>query len=215
MAKCNKSGQVIQKLDQLGLKVVLRSGWFQSFPQLMVHKIRSHPLLENYKPLCTENMILQSGISRSNCADCLDRTNVAQYGISENKVFFVELELVLGKVALGFQLHAMGYVSDPLIPANGELCRAFEEMWDEHGDIGELCDEYILITYSFSCLAVCWFTTSPYDQDLQEDLRLAGMNSTIALFIPTLLFRTVEGMFSRRSADTIATLSMITTNRMR
>lgn len=29
----------------------------------------------------------------------------------------------------------MGYTSDPTLPANGELIRAFEDIWDEHGDI--------------------------------------------------------------------------------
>jgi hypothetical protein len=29
VAKCNKVGQVIPKLDQLGLKIVLKNGWFQ------------------------------------------------------------------------------------------------------------------------------------------------------------------------------------------
>jgi hypothetical protein len=83
VAKCNKIGQVIPKLDQLGLKAVLKNGWFQSFSQLNVHKILPHPLLENYQPLYSEDgsLILQSGVSRTNCVDCLDRTNVAQYGI--------------------------------------------------------------------------------------------------------------------------------------
>ncbi|KAI6183887.1 Polyphosphoinositide phosphatase [Aphelenchoides bicaudatus] len=123
VAKCNKVGQVLPKLDQLGLKAVLKTGFFQSFPQLNVHKIRPHPLLESYQPSYSEDgsLILQHGVSRTNCVDCLDRTNVAQYGI--------------GKVALGFQLHAMGYTSEPTIPANGELCRAIEELFDEHGDI--------------------------------------------------------------------------------
>jgi hypothetical protein len=88
----------------------------------MAHKILAHPLLENYKPQYSEDgsVILQNGIARTNCVDCLDRTNVAQYGI--------------GRIALGFQLYAMGYVGDPLIPTNSDLCRSFEEMYDEHGD---------------------------------------------------------------------------------
>ena len=84
MAKCNKSGQVISKLEQLGLKAILKTGWFQSFPRYQVHKICPHPLLEdNYEPVYSEDgsLILQTGISRTNCVDCLDRTNVAQYGI--------------------------------------------------------------------------------------------------------------------------------------
>ncbi|KAI6194548.1 Polyphosphoinositide phosphatase [Aphelenchoides besseyi] len=122
VAKCNKSGQVMQKLELLGLKALQSHGWFQSFPQLMVHKMRPHPLLENYKPVYNEDqtLILQSGVVRANCVDCLDRTNVAQYGIS--------------RIALGFQLYALGYVDDPFIPSNSELLRSFEDLYDEHGD---------------------------------------------------------------------------------
>ena len=38
----------------------------------------------------------QTGIVRTNCVDCLDRTNTAQF--------------VIAKVALGLQLHALGYI---------------------------------------------------------------------------------------------------------
>lgn len=45
VAKCNKEGQVLPKLDQLGLKAVLKSGWFQSFPQLVTKLMASPNLL--------------------------------------------------------------------------------------------------------------------------------------------------------------------------
>ncbi|CAD5215599.1 unnamed protein product [Bursaphelenchus xylophilus] len=122
VAKCNKTGLVLPRLEQLGLKSVLRTGWFQSFPELMGHKIRRHPLLNSFDPLCSEDgqLILQHGLARTNCVDCLDRTNVAQYGI--------------GRIALGFQLYGLGYVDEPWISVNGELCRAYEDLFDEHGD---------------------------------------------------------------------------------
>ncbi|CAD5211242.1 unnamed protein product [Bursaphelenchus okinawaensis] len=122
VAKCNKSGQVLPRLEQLGLKSVLRTGWFQSFPDLMGHSLRRHPLLDSFEPLYCENgkLMLQHGLARTNCVDCLDRTNVAQYGI--------------GRIALGFQLYGLGYIDEPWISVNGELCRAYEDMLDEHGD---------------------------------------------------------------------------------
>ena len=81
-----------------------------------------HWLLKDYKPLYSSDgsTILQSGISRTNCVDCLDRTNVAQFG--------------LGKAALGLQLYSMGYLDEPIIAQNTELCRIIEEIYDEHGD---------------------------------------------------------------------------------
>lgn len=37
-------------------------------------------------------------------------------------------------MALGFQLYSLGYVDDPQVPVQGELCRVFEDLFDEHGD---------------------------------------------------------------------------------
>ena len=44
---------------------------------------------------------LQNGVARTNCIDCLDRTNAAQF--------------VIGKSALGCQLHALGVIESPFI----------------------------------------------------------------------------------------------------
>lgn len=61
----------------------LTSGRFQSFPPLYCHKIRPNPLLSDFEPILSPDgrFILQNGIARTNCVDCLDRTNVAQFGI--------------------------------------------------------------------------------------------------------------------------------------
>uniref|UniRef100_A0A7E5A0L7 SAC domain-containing protein n=1 Tax=Panagrellus redivivus TaxID=6233 RepID=A0A7E5A0L7_PANRE len=122
VARCNKSGLVLPRLEFIGQKLILRQGWFQSFAPLRCRELDPHPLLESWKPRFSSDgtMLLQSGISRTNCVDCLDRTNVAQFG--------------LGKVALGFQLHAMGYLPEPFVSTNSELCRAYEDLFDEHGD---------------------------------------------------------------------------------
>lgn len=122
VARCNKEGQVLPRLEQIGLKLSLKQGWFQSFKPLKVRLLLKHPILENFIPIYSENgeMLLQSGISRTNCVDCLDRTNVAQFG--------------LAKAALGFQLYAMGCTSEPMISLGSELCRVFEDLFDEHGD---------------------------------------------------------------------------------
>ena len=46
-------------------------------------------------------MKIQNGVARTNCIDCLDRTNAAQF--------------VIGKRALGHQLHALGVINDTSI----------------------------------------------------------------------------------------------------
>ncbi|KAJ1425150.1 SAC domain [Sesbania bispinosa] len=60
------------------------------------------------------------GLLRTNCIDCLDRTNVAQYAY--------------GLVALGHQLHALGIIDHPRIdlddPVADDLMGLYERMGD-------------------------------------------------------------------------------------
>ncbi|XVE97833.1 hypothetical protein REPUB_Repub03eG0052700 [Reevesia pubescens] len=62
----------------------------------------------------------QRGVLRTNCIDCLDRTNVAQYAY--------------GLAALGHQLHALGIKDTPKVDLNDpladELMRFYERMGD-------------------------------------------------------------------------------------
>lgn len=67
----------------------------------------------NGKPPKAE-MRVQNGISRTNCIDCLDRTNAAQS--------------VIGKVALGYQLHALGVISDPQMAYDTDVINLFTHM---------------------------------------------------------------------------------------
>ncbi|XP_058781494.1 phosphoinositide phosphatase SAC2-like [Vicia villosa] len=63
---------------------------------------------------------LQSGVLRTNCIDCLDRTNIAQFAY--------------GLVALGRQLQVLGFIKDPHIdldkPLAKEVMKAYESMGD-------------------------------------------------------------------------------------
>ena len=64
--------------------------------------------------------MFQKGVLRTNCIDCLDRTNVAQYAY--------------GLVALGSQLFALGLIESPKInldePLADELMKLYETMGD-------------------------------------------------------------------------------------
>ena len=62
----------------------------------------------------------QTGIVRTNCVDCLDRTNTAQF--------------VIAKVALGLQLYALGYLQDPHLEYDCDCSRMLEAMFEDHGD---------------------------------------------------------------------------------
>lgn len=57
---------------------------------------------------------MQNGIARTNCIDCLDRTNAAQF--------------VIGKRALGHQLHALGIISGTSIDYDTDAVDLFTHM---------------------------------------------------------------------------------------
>ncbi|XP_074268269.1 phosphoinositide phosphatase SAC2-like [Silene latifolia] len=62
----------------------------------------------------------QSGVLRTNCIDCLDRTNVAQYAY--------------GLVALGHQLHAIGIYSNPKIDLDDNFAYKLMGLYEDMGD---------------------------------------------------------------------------------
>ncbi|GAQ79856.1 Sac domain-containing Phosphoinositide Phosphatase [Klebsormidium nitens] len=64
---------------------------------------------------------LQSGVLRTNCIDCLDRTNVAQYAY--------------GLAALARQLHALGFLSSPRLDPESEVAGILMDMYQEMGDV--------------------------------------------------------------------------------
>lgn len=63
---------------------------------------------------------VQNGICRTNCVDCLDRTNAAQF--------------VFGKRALGHQLYALGVVDTPNLAFDSDAVNMLTEMYHDHGD---------------------------------------------------------------------------------
>lgn len=63
---------------------------------------------------------LQQGICRTNCVDCLDRTNTAQF--------------VIGKRALGHQLHALGVIDEKYLEYDSDVTNILTEMFHDHGD---------------------------------------------------------------------------------
>ncbi|XP_066350658.1 phosphatidylinositol-3-phosphatase SAC1-like [Miscanthus floridulus] len=62
----------------------------------------------------------QTGVLRTNCIDCLDRTNVAQYAY--------------GLAALGRQLHAMGLTDVLKLHPDSSIASALMEMYQSMGD---------------------------------------------------------------------------------
>ncbi|CAB1340057.1 unnamed protein product, partial [Coregonus sp. 'balchen'] len=63
---------------------------------------------------------VQTGVLRTNCVDCLDRTNTAQF--------------MVGKCALAYQLYALGMIDKPKLQFDTDCVRLFEELYEDHGD---------------------------------------------------------------------------------
>ncbi|RUO97035.1 hypothetical protein BC936DRAFT_141083 [Jimgerdemannia flammicorona] len=62
----------------------------------------------------------QNGVVRTNCIDCLDRTNAAQF--------------VIGKCVFGQQLYALGIISRPTVAFDSDVVNILTEMYHDHGD---------------------------------------------------------------------------------
>lgn len=63
---------------------------------------------------------IQEGICRSNCIDCLDRTNAAQF--------------VVGKRALGVQLKELGIIEDSYLEYDSDIVNILTELFHDLGD---------------------------------------------------------------------------------
>ncbi|KAJ1020173.1 hypothetical protein NDA16_004453 [Ustilago loliicola] len=85
-----------------------------------------------------ETILLQEGVARINCVDCLDRTNAAQF--------------VIGKGAFGHQLHALGLLDNPNLEFDSDAANMLTEMYHDLGDT-------IAMQYGGSALA---HTTDTY-----------------------------------------------------
>lgn len=67
------------------------------------------------------NHLVQTGVVRTNCVDCLDRTNTAQFAV--------------GKCALAHQLTALGLVDAPArLQFDTDCARVLEALYEDHGD---------------------------------------------------------------------------------
>ncbi|KAL8709942.1 MAG: hypothetical protein Q9220_005392 [cf. Caloplaca sp. 1 TL-2023] len=105
MSRASKSRDqdVIGTLETTARDIVNRTGFFR-----------------NGDGLYSESSI-QNGVARTNCIDCLDRTNAAQF--------------IIGKCALGFQLQALGIVTDEKVDFDNEVVSVLSRMYHTHGDM--------------------------------------------------------------------------------
>lgn len=136
MARCSKSlsKNVMQRLGKIGFNIVRVTGIFQSWRSARksnydnTYTLHLRQRTFTRKPSSSRiggyrmrnGQCLQNGIVRVNCVDSLDRTNTAQF--------------VLGKVALAFQLQALGVLIEPSLEYDTDAVRLLEQLYEDHGD---------------------------------------------------------------------------------
>ncbi|KAG6916548.1 hypothetical protein DXG01_006431 [Tephrocybe rancida] len=114
-----KTQDVISYLEDIAEESIQMTGFFHSGPEPYSHFLQMQDTDEDPPPHRT-SILLQNGICRTNCVDCLDRTNAAQF--------------VLGKRALGHQLYALGVVESPELAFDSDAVNMLTEMYHDHGD---------------------------------------------------------------------------------
>ena len=101
-ASKTRGGDVIGALEIIAKEIVEKTGFFRNGDEGF-----DQPLTQN-------------GIARTNCIDCLDRTNAAQF--------------VIGKRAFALQLQALGVLDRDEIDFDTDAVNVFTHMFHDHGD---------------------------------------------------------------------------------
>ncbi|XP_039603851.1 polyphosphoinositide phosphatase isoform X2 [Polypterus senegalus] len=122
MAKYTKSKlyNVLDRLSWIAENVVKRTGFFVNRPDFYCSTLRPDERWGDLGGFVTNHGRIQTGVLRTNCVDCLDRTNTAQF--------------MVGKCALAYQLYALGLIDKPKLQFDTDCVRLFEELYEDHGD---------------------------------------------------------------------------------
>ncbi|CAO1635735.1 unnamed protein product [Sympodiomycopsis kandeliae] len=132
MSKASKSRDqdVIDTLEEMAAEILDETHFFHSGPEPAKFRYGRNPAVEleeeeNLAPADRHreprtDILLQTGVARINCVDCLDRTNAAQF--------------VTGKAAFGHQLHAMGLIEVPYVGFDCDAVDMLTEMYHDLGD---------------------------------------------------------------------------------
>mgnify|MGYP002052239545 CR=1 FL=1 len=112
MARCNKrsDASVMNRLGDIAYKAVKKVGIFHNRPTSYLQKLsgrggtdQNRELLDSWHDKLgpgAETRMKQTGIIRTNCVDCLDRTNVVQTALAR-RVLEIQLAKVMGATSAG------------------------------------------------------------------------------------------------------------------
>ncbi|XP_078331315.1 polyphosphoinositide phosphatase-like [Crassostrea virginica] len=116
----SKTKNVLVRLSQIAKKCVKQTGFFVHMPRAVSKEFWEAPEYKGIQGQKTERGCRQTGVVRTNCVDCLDRTNTAQFAI--------------GRCALGYQLFTLGVVSSPDLAFDTDCLKMLEHLYEAHGD---------------------------------------------------------------------------------
>ncbi|KAF9451310.1 hypothetical protein P691DRAFT_808062 [Macrolepiota fuliginosa MF-IS2] len=160
----DKERDVIGYLEDIAEESIQTTGFFHTGPEPYSHFIQNQYGQDGDEPTWRNRILLQNGICRTNCVDCLDRTNAAQF--------------VFGKRALGHQLYALGVVDSPNLEFDSDAVDMLTEMYHDHGDT-------IALQYTGSALVnrVETYRRMPHwnshSRDIIENIRRFYTNSLL------------------------------------
>lgn len=124
MSRASKSKSpdqdVIATLETIAQETIETTGFFHSGPEPYVNMMHGDNSNRKARRPTKDGSSRQFGVLRTNCIDCLDRTNAAQF--------------LMGKCALGHQLYALGVIASPKIDFDSDVVNIFTEMYHDHGD---------------------------------------------------------------------------------
>lgn len=120
MSRASKSRDqdVIGVLEDIAEETINATKFFHSGPEPNKFALSIDSDGQHIK--ARDTILLQSGVARVNCVDCLDRTNAAQF--------------VIGKAAFGHQLYALGLLDHPSLPFDSDAIDMLTEMYHDLGD---------------------------------------------------------------------------------
>ncbi|KAJ1642044.1 phosphatidylinositol-3,5-bisphosphate 5-phosphatase, partial [Coemansia asiatica] len=123
-AKKNRQEDVLAILEVIAEEALSLTGFFHSRPELYANYLKKQREKRPGSPNAANSRRLtpmwQKGVVRSNCIDCLDRTNAAQS--------------IIGKVALAHQLFALGIIAHPHLSFATDAAMIIEEMYHDLGN---------------------------------------------------------------------------------
>ncbi|RKP40069.1 SacI homology domain-containing protein [Dimargaris cristalligena] len=122
MSRADKSPHenVFDVLEDISEQAIQRTQFFHSGAEPMINFLRDTEADIGEALAQRRPFRLQNGILRSNCIDCLDRTNTAQN--------------LIGKCALGHQLYALGVINTPFVAFDTEAVHLLNNMYRHMGN---------------------------------------------------------------------------------